>query len=181
VLRGRGTGAADPSRSGRRDPTVAITPPKVPEAETKMRIPTPEQVAQALAVAPVDFLAFVAVCAFAGLRLGEAAGLQLGDIDFLRRTLTVERQIQGEVNSRTAQASPKYESARVIYLLDDLLTLLSRHVEHMAPHGEDGYLFSLRGYVYNRNSAGNQWRRVRKQVGMDEFTCTTCGTSLRRH
>ena len=24
--------------------------------------------------------------------------------------------------------------------------------------------------VYNRNSAGNQWRRVRKQVGMDEFT-----------
>lgn len=48
--------------------------------------------------------------------------------------------------------------------------MLSRHVERSAPHGEDGYLFSLRGYVYNRDSAGNQWRRVRKQVGMGEFT-----------
>lgn len=162
--------AAVRARLIRHDPTVAIAPPKVPKAETKMRIPTPEQVAGALAVAPVDFRAFVAVCAFAGLRLGEAAGLQLGDIDFLRRTLTVERQIQGQVNSRTAQVSPKYESARVIYLPDDLVMLLSRHVEHIAPHGEDGYLFSLRGYVYNRNSAGNQWRRVRKQVGMEEFT-----------
>jgi integrase len=70
----------------RHDPTVAITPPRVLEAETKMRIPTPEQVAQALAVAPVEFRAFIAVCAFAGLRLGAAAGLQLGDVDFLRRT-----------------------------------------------------------------------------------------------
>ena len=154
----------------RQDPTVGITPPKVPKAETKMKIPTPEQVGAALLEAPDHFRAFVAVCAFAGLRLGEAAGLQFGDIDFLRRTLTVERQIQGQVNSRTARSSPKYESARVIYLPDDLVTLLSRHVEHIAPHGEDGYLFSLRGYVYNRNSAGNQWRRVRKQVGMDEFT-----------
>lgn len=162
--------AAIRARLIRHDPTVAITPPKVPKAETKMRIPTPEQVAQALAVAPVDFRAFVAVCAFAGLRLGEAAGLQLGDIDFLRRTLTLERQIQGQVNSRTALTSPKYESARVIYLPDDLVMLLSRHIEHLAPYGEDGYLFSLRGYVYNRNSAGNQWRRVRQQVGMDEFT-----------
>jgi len=50
------------------------------------------------------------------------------------------------------------------------VTLLSQHVEHVAPHGEDGYLFSLRGYVYNRNSAGNQWRRVRRQVGIYEFT-----------
>lgn len=101
---------------------------------------------------------------------GEAAGLQLGDVDLLRRTLIVHRQIPGAGQQRTAETSPKYESARVIYLPGDLVTLLSRHVEHVAPHGEDGYLFSLRGYVYNRSSAGNQWRRVRRQVGIDEFT-----------
>jgi integrase len=51
------------------------------------------------------------VCAFAGLRLGEPARLQLGDIDFLRRTVSVQRQIKGQVNSKTIQVSPKYESA----------------------------------------------------------------------
>ncbi len=110
----------------RLDPTAAITPPKVPKAETKMRIPSARQVAQALDAAPQEFRAFIAVCAFAGLRLGEAAGVQLGDVDFLRRTLSVERQIQGQVNGRTVETSPKYESARIIYLPDDLVTMLSQ-------------------------------------------------------
>lgn len=47
--------AAVRARLIRNDPTVAITPPKVPKAETKMRIPAPEQVAQALAAAPPSF------------------------------------------------------------------------------------------------------------------------------
>ena len=36
----------------------------------------------------------VALCAFAGLRRGEALGVQVGDIDFLARTLRVTRQLQ---------------------------------------------------------------------------------------
>ena len=36
--------------------------------------------------------------------------------------------------------------------------------------GEERWLFSLNGYVYNRNSAGNQWRRLRAKVGMEAFT-----------
>ncbi|WP_310965076.1 tyrosine-type recombinase/integrase [Nocardioides terrisoli] len=47
--------------------------------------------------------------------------------------------------------------------------MLSQHLDQVRPDGDDGYLFSLGAYVYNRNSAGHQWRRVRKQVGMDEF------------
>jgi len=53
------------------------------------------------------FHAFVAVCAFAGLRLEEAAGTQLDDIDFLRRNSAIQRQIQGQVNSKTVEVSPK--------------------------------------------------------------------------
>jgi integrase len=79
----------------------------------------------ALQEAPGDFHCFVAVCAFAGLRLGEAAGLQMRDVDFLRRTLSIQRQIQGQVNSRTVDVSPKYESARTVYLPDDLVTVLA--------------------------------------------------------
>lgn len=85
--------AAVKARVIRQDPTAGITPPHVAKSEGEMRIPTPEQVGAALREAPGGFHAFVAVCAFAGLRLGEAAGLQLRDVDFLRRTLFIQRQI----------------------------------------------------------------------------------------
>ena len=57
--------------------------------------PTVEQVAKLLAHADSNrvsarhgFRAYVALCAFAGLRKGEAAGVQVGDIDFSLRRLT---------------------------------------------------------------------------------------------
>lgn len=62
-----------------------------------MSIPTPEEVGQLLAVADDRFQTFVALCAFAGLRLGEAAAVQLGDLNFLRKTLSVGRQVQRHV------------------------------------------------------------------------------------
>jgi len=162
--------AAVKARVIRQDPTAGITPPRVSKSEGKIKIPTPEQIGAALLEAPAHFHAFVAVCAFAGLRLGEAAGLQLGDLDFLRRTMSIRRQIQGQVNSKTVEVSPKYESARTVYLPDDLVRVLAAHVEMHPPMGEERWLFSLNGYVYNRNSAGNQWRSLRAKVGMEAFT-----------
>ena len=162
--------AAVKARVIRQDPTAGITPPRVAKSEGKLKIPTPDQVGAALLEAPDHFHAFVAVCAFAGLRLGEAAGLQLGDLDFLRRTMSIQRQIQGQVNSKTVEVSPKYESARTVYLPDDLVRVLAAHVERNPPMGEERWLFSHNGYVYNRNSAGNQWRGLRARVGMEAFT-----------
>lgn len=84
------------------------------------------------------------MCAFAGLRLGEAAGLQLGGLDFLRRTMSIQRQIQGQVNSKMGELSPKYESAR-------LRVQPEQRREPMAePAGEGGHggftLHDLRHY-----------------------------------
>lgn len=110
------------------------------------------------------------MCAFAGLRLGEAAGLQVGDVDFLRRTLSVRRQVQGQVNARTTAVAPKYESARTVYLPDSLVTELAGHVEVHPRVGADGWLFVNGSYLWNRNSAGNQWRGVRRAVGLEGFT-----------
>jgi hypothetical protein len=62
--------AAVKARVIQQDPTAGITPPRVARSEGKLKIPTPEQVGAALREAPDHFHAFVAVCAFAGLRLG---------------------------------------------------------------------------------------------------------------
>jgi len=66
-----------------------------------MRIPTVAQVGGLLAHADSNrvstrhgFRAYVALCAFGGLRKGEAAGVKVGDIAFTLRRLTVSRQLQ---------------------------------------------------------------------------------------
>ena len=120
--------AAVKARVIRQDPTAGISPPRVAKSEGRIKLPTPMQVGAALQEAPDDFHGFVAVCAFAGLRLGEAAGLQLGDVDFLRRTLSIQRQIQGQVNAKTVAVAPKYESVRTVYLPDDLVRVLAAHL-----------------------------------------------------
>lgn len=160
--------AAVRARIIRLDPTAGIAPPKVSRSD--VTIPTPQDVRRAIEAASPGFRAYVGVCAFAGLRLGEAAGLQVGDVDFMRRTITVERQIQGAVNATATECAPKYESGRVVYVPEEVIHMLNEHLAEVEPLGEDGYLFHQRGYVYNRNSAGKVWREVREQVGLDDYT-----------
>jgi integrase len=83
------------------DPTEGISLPRQRRAEAAMTIPTPEEVGKLMTAAEVWFKPFIALCAFAGLRQGEAAAVKLDDIDFLRRKLTLSRQVQ-----RVAGAAP---------------------------------------------------------------------------
>ena len=71
-----------------------------------MVIPTPETVGRILAAADPWFAPLIGLCAFTGLRLGEAAGVQLGDIDWLRKTLTVSRQVQRAGGSNVSVRPP---------------------------------------------------------------------------
>lgn len=48
--------------------------------------------------------------------------------------------------------------------------MLSRHIEQNEPWGDEQWLFHWSGEVVNRNSAGNQWRRLRAKVGMEDYT-----------
>ena len=103
------------------DPSDGITLPRVRRPEVAMALPATAQVRALLAAAQDQWGAFVALCAFAGLRLGEAAALQVGDIDFLRRTLTVARQVQRGTGGQVEIRAPKYGSERTVYLADGLV------------------------------------------------------------
>jgi integrase len=76
------------------DPSEGVVLPRQRRREIAMEVPTAEQLRAILDAASNDFMPFLALCAFAGLRLGEAAALQVGDIDFMRRTIKVRRQVQ---------------------------------------------------------------------------------------
>lgn len=91
------------------NPALGVKAPRGRRAEAAMRILTPDEVLAALDAAD-DFRSFVEVCVFAGLRLGEAAGLQLRDVNFLGRSITVARQVQGATNKAARIVPPKYMS-----------------------------------------------------------------------
>lgn len=148
-------------------PAVGVRAPRTRRAEAAMKLLTAEQVRGALRVADPGFRPFVAVCAFAGLRLGEAAGLQLRDVDFLRRTLTVARQVQGQTTATTTVEAPKYGSERTVYVPAELTDLLAAHVATAGVSRADDYLFRRpAGELYNRGSAGAQWRMIRRDAGL---------------
>lgn len=154
----------------REAPSDGVALPKAPKAAATMRIPTPEQVAAARGACPdPSFIGFIAICAYAGLRLGEAAGLQVSDVDFLRREIRVRRQIQGATRKSTKVVPPKAGSARTVYVDDQLIKLLSKQVRDYGTWGDERWLFGG-GELLHRNSAGHLWRRTREKVVMEEFT-----------
>jgi len=155
------------------DPTAGVSLPRARKAAAAMTIPTTAEIGSALDTARPDFRAFVGVCAFAGLRLGEAAGLQLEDVDFLRRTISLRRQVQGSSIPTTRIAAPKCGSERVVFVPEQLTMMLAEHVQRFGVRA-GGWLFSPGGQPYNRQSAGEQWRRVRRAAGLAGYTLHDC-------
>lgn len=97
-----------------RDITVKVKLPRRRKAEAAMRIPTPAEVAGIFQAADEEFVAFIALCAFAGLRLCEAAATQVGDIDFLRKEIHVNRQVQRVKGGQVDLRAPKFGSERTV-------------------------------------------------------------------
>lgn len=154
------------------DPSADVALPRVQRTSSAMKIPTPEQVGQVLDASDPYFRTFITLCAFAGLRLGEAAGLQVGDIDFLKRTISVNRQVQGATNKDVRVVAPKYESRRVIPVSSQLIEVISRHIkDYGAREDDDGvWLLTNGGNYFQRGSAGHYWREARAKVGLDSYT-----------
>ncbi|WP_136044915.1 tyrosine-type recombinase/integrase [Microbacterium sp. K41] len=147
-----------------RSPALRVKTPRQRKRDLTMRILTAQQVADSLEAAG-DFRSFIAVCAFAGLRLGEAAGLQVGDIDVERGVISVRRQVQGTSIPTIKVIPPKAGSERDVFVPAGLVEMLTSG----ADGPPDRFLFrTLMGHLYNRNSAGETWRQIRKTLGYDD-------------
>ena len=107
-----------------------------------MAIPTPDDLGRLIEKADERFAAFISVCAFAGLRRGEASALRVSDVEFLRRELRVTRQLQWTADGRMELRPPKYGSERTVYVPDGLITILAEYVRmHWPGDAPDRYLF----------------------------------------
>ena len=81
--------------------------------------------------------------------------------------------MQGETSTTMELVAPKFGSERVVYVPAELVTLFSEHVARTG--GPGGWMFSRDGVPLNRNSAGHQWRQVRKDAGIERGMATAVG------
>lgn len=149
------------------DPTAGVKLPRNTRATKHHRIiPTTDQLRAIMAAADEDFRAWIAVCAFAGLRPGEASGLQVEDVDFLRRVIHVRRQIQGNSVGSVRECAPKYGSARDVYVPGDLTDMLSEHVAKFGVRAP-GWLFTREAHPLTRRLYGTLWRNAMTGAGVE--------------
>jgi integrase len=150
------------------DPSADVRLPRRRRRDAAMTIPSHRQVREILAAADEEFRPFVALCVFAGLRLGEAAAVQLGDVDFLRRRLTVSRQVQRANGGRVDVRPPKYGSERTVHLPDQLVDLLSRHVaaNRLSEPGQWLFAGERPGQPPHQNTIGHRWRVTCRRAGV---------------
>jgi integrase len=151
------------------DITAKVTLPRRPKAAEAMAIPTPAEVGRLLENADSHFTAFVALCGFAGMRLGEAAALRVGDIKFLSKEIRIERQVQRANGGAVEIRPPKYGSVRTVYVPDEVLHILSEHIRlHLPDNNPERWMFPGEGeHPLHQNSVGYLWRKARKAAGVD--------------
>jgi integrase len=149
------------------DPCAGVALPARRRAEAAMVLPIPQQVGALIEAADPDFAPFIALAAFAGLRLGECAGLQVGDVQFLKRALQVQRQVQRESAGQVEIRAPKYGSERTVYLPDGLLSMLADLIARRGLSAPAAWLFtSGDGKPLHQATAGDRWRWTCKRAGV---------------
>ena len=88
---------------------------RLPKKHTDVIEPlTVEQVAAVHDQMPERARAIVTLAAGTGLRRGEALGLTLDRVDFLRRTITVDRQLMKKTTASSPRERPKKEALRAL-------------------------------------------------------------------
>lgn len=155
-----------------RDITQGVSLPRLRRAEAAMVIPTSEEVGRL--ITGTDWLpTLVAVAAFTGLRKGELSALKVSDVNFLRKEVTVARQVQFNDDGTMEIRAPKRESERVVYAPEQLMTMISEYLRvHNAGDDPDRWLFPGivdRTKPVHAAAVGRAWRAARVVANV-EFT-----------
>lgn len=146
-------------------PANPCTGTKLPKKERRLVEPLATEVVQALmAEVPPRYRALVVLAASTGLRQGECFGLTVDRIDFLRRSVRVDRQLV-MLTGEPALCPPKTAaSVRTVPLPEIALVALSEHLRAY-PAGPEGLVSTNeKGQAIRRNRFAEMWRRATREV-----------------
>jgi integrase len=147
-------------------PCVGVKLPKIDRAHV---VPPAPDVVEAIADAlPGRYRALVVLAAGTGLRQGECFGLTVDRVDFLRRRLTVDRQLVLLPGAGgPVLAPPKTEASyRSVPLPVVVVAALAAHLAAF-PAGTDGLVFTDdRGRPIRRTRFSDAWRPAVARAGV---------------
>jgi integrase len=150
------------------DGYLAVNPArgaKRPHVDESPVVPfTADEIVALRAAAPGWFVVALDLGLGAGLRQSEATGLTVDRVDWLRRSLTVDRQLVTVKSGGTILGPPKTSrSYRKVPLADAVVEALARHLEKYGP-GENGCcctaLTAARCAVNDSGSSGATYART---------------------
>jgi integrase len=146
-------------------PCQRIKLPRIPHGQV-VPLRTVE-VHQLIAAAPDRYRALLMLLAGCGLRQGEALGLTVDRVDFLRSTVTVDRQILTPATGPPVFGPPKTSaSARTIPLPAAVRDELARHLARFG-EGPDRLIFTnASGQPIRRSRAADAMRATVKAAGL---------------
>jgi integrase len=140
---------------------------RLPRKIDKRAQPVPLEVVERIHDALPDWLAVVVPLGLGvGLRQGEASGLTVDRVDFLRRTLRVDRQLVDRNMADPVLAPPKTASSnRTVPLADFVVEELSAHLAHFPRHSGELVLLDPDGLPVASGRFGHQWRKAVTAAG----------------
>jgi integrase len=152
------------------DGLVATNPAhgaKRPRIDSAPVVPfTAGEIDRLRAAAPEWFSVALTLGASCGLRQAEATGLTADRINFLARTLTVDRQMISPTGYEPRFGPPKTaRSYRTVPLADVALDDLARHIKQHGT-GVDGVLLHEDGRPVRRQRFSRVWQTLRVSAGL---------------
>jgi integrase len=136
-------------------PCVRIKLPSRPTVEVEP--PTPGELAETVAATPDRYAALVVLLAGTGLRISEALGLLVGDVNFLGRKLQVSRQRDSRTNLFVPAKTRS--SMRSVPLGQVVVDVLAAHLARY-PAADDGSIFTdERGRPVTYERWKSVWKR----------------------
>jgi integrase len=146
---------------------------KLPKQEPRQIVPLATAAVRSLAEAvPARYSGLITLAAGTGRRQGEAFGLTLDRVDFLRRTLTVDRQLILLAGQEPRHGPPKTRASyRVLPLPQVVLEALAEHLREF-PVTDNGLVFTNEaGAPLNRTRFSASVRRPAvKHAGLEGVT-----------
>lgn len=148
-------------------PAEALRLPK-----TECRLITPLSLEQVAAIADAidpKYRALIHLMAGSGLRPGEAFGLSLDRVNWLRKEIMVDRQIVTTEGSTSFRPLKTVSSNRVVPITVTVLDELTAHREEFGTGDHDLLFWGANGTAIRRNRFGEVWRRTMKRL---PFECS---------
>ena len=141
---------------------------RLPKREQRKVEPwTRAQVRAVIDALPERYRAVAVVAAGCGLRQGEAFGLRVRDIDFLRRRILVEQQVK-LLHGRVTIDKPKAGKTRTVPLPDGVAVELAEHLRRHPAEPDELVFTSRERKPLNRNHFNPYvWRSALEAAGIE--------------